>query len=107
MAIQWLEEVRRAEENAEKIRLDAAEQGRDIIKSVEEASVGQERQAATDMRGEYQRRMADKRQEIEAALNARAGGSRQAFDALCEQARARIPAAARIVAERILSHGDR
>ncbi len=107
MAVEWLEEIRRAEEAAEKIRQEAAAQGREIIKSVEEATLENERRAAADIRADYQTRMAERRAEIERTLDARSGEKREALNALRDAARRRVPHAARLAAERVVKHGDR
>ena len=107
MAIQWLEEIRQAEAKADKIRQDAAAQGREIIKSVEEATLESERHAAAEIRAEYQSRMAAKRMEIEQKLSAQSGSKQKALDALRADAEKRIPEAARLAAESIVTHGDR
>lgn len=107
MAVEWLEEIRRAEAEAEKIRQDAVAQGREIVKSVEEAELANERRAAADIRAQYQSRMTAKRMEIEEKLSAQSGDKQKTLDALCAEAKKRIPEAARLAAERVVKHGNR
>lgn len=106
MAIKWLEEIRQAEERAEKTRQDAAAQGREIIKSVEEATLEGERLAAAEIRAAYQSRMAARRAEIEQSLAAQSGDKQKALDSMRADAEKKIADAARIAAEKVVRHGD-
>ncbi len=107
MALEWLESIKQAEAAADKLRADAAVQAHEIVKSVKEASLAGERSAAVELRAEYQARMTKLREETEKAIAAQASQKQSALGDMRRAAEARIPQAARLVAERILRYGDR
>lgn len=106
MAVELLEAVRAAEEKAEAIRRDAAEQAREIVKAVEEATLESSRQGAVEIRAAYQERMNDHQRAAQERIAAQASQRQKALDALAAQARKNIPQAAALIAERIVRHGD-
>ena len=106
MAVELLEAVRAAEEKAETIRRDAAEQAREIVKSVEEAVLESGRQGAAEIRAAYQERMNACQRAAQERIEAQAGEGQKALAALLAQARKNIPQAAALIAERIVRHGD-
>ena len=107
MAIELLDAVRQAEEKADAIRKDAAEQARNIIKSVEEATLESDRRAAAELRAAYQTQMNKIRGEIEARIAQSAGEKQKALENMRADASARENAAAALIVERVLSHGHR
>ena len=54
MAVALLEQVRAAEEKADAIRRKAADQARDMLKGVQEATQEENRQYAAELRARYQ-----------------------------------------------------
>lgn len=106
MSVAMLDQVRAAEEKADAIRREAAEQAREIIKGVEEAILEEQRQNNTKLRARYQEKMKENRLAVEAALRARDGEKQRALEALRLQAGQRQQAAARLIVERVMQHGD-
>jgi hypothetical protein len=107
MALELLEAVRSAEEAADAIRRDAAEQARDMVKSVEEATIESARQTAAELRASYQEAMNACRAEIERAIAGNAGKKQEELSHLRARASSRADAAAALIVERVLGHGDR
>ena len=107
MALELLEAVKKAEAAADQIRRDAADQAREIVKSVEEATIESARLAAGELRTAYQNKMNEYRQAMEAAIAQSAGEKQKELDAMKSAASVRAPKAASLIAERILGHGDR
>ena len=107
MALELLEAVKAAEEAADAIRRDASEQARDIVKSVEEATIESARLAAAEMRASYQETMNACRAEIERAIAGNAGKKQAELSQLRAQASSRAEEAASLIVERVLGHGDR
>ena len=102
-----LEQIKRAEAQADQIRQQAAEEARGMIKSVEEAcaaSAQQSQRAARDAAARLvEEARVDARQEI-AQLAQRRDAERTL---LRDLARRRIPGAAAAIVERIVSNGNR
>ena len=107
MALELLEAVKKAEEAADAIRRDAAEQARDIVKSVEEATIESGRQAAAELRASYQETMNACRTDIEQAIAGNAGKKQAELAQLRALASSRMEEAAALIVERVLGHGDR
>ena len=107
MALELLEAVRKAEEAADGIRRDALEQARDMVKSVEEATIESGRQATAELRSAYQERMNAYRAQMDESIARNAGERQRELAQLRQTAAARIDRAAALIAERVLGHGDR
>ena len=107
MAIELLEAVRKAEDSADQIRRDALEQAREMVKSVEEATLENARLAAAELRSVYQTKMNEYRGAMEAKIAQSAGEKQAELSQLRQAAAARLPQAASLIVERILGHGDR
>ncbi len=105
--MELLDHIRKAEAEADVIRQSAQQEAREILKSTEEAILLHEREAAADIRNQYQQLLNKEKATTEQQLAAQAGDKQAALDALCQSARAGIPAAAQAVAERIMHHGNR
>lgn len=106
MAVELLEAVRAAEEKAESIRRNAAEQAREMVKSVEEATLENARQGAAEIRAAYQERMTNCQRAMEERIAAQAHERQKASDAMKAKAQENISKAAGLIAERIIRHGD-
>ena len=78
MAVALLEQVRAAEEKADAIRRKAADQARDMLKGVQEATQEENRQYAAELRARYQDKMGEARQAAEEAIRSRSGEKQQA-----------------------------
>lgn len=74
MAFEMMEQIRKAEEKAEKIRLDAQREGREILKSAQEVSAANERSAEKDIRRDYQTAMEAGRARVENVIASAAVG---------------------------------
>ncbi len=107
MALELLEAVKKAEEAADALRRGAAEQARDMVKSVEEATFESARQATAEMRAAYQEQMNACRLAVEAAIAGKAGKKQAELSELRRIASARAPKAAALIVERVLGHGNR
>ena len=107
MALELLEAVRQAEGKADQIRRDALDQAREMVKSVEEATLESTRQVAAELRGAYQTRMNEYRGAMEAKIAQSAGEKQADLEKLRKDADVRLPRAATLIVERILDHGDR
>ncbi len=101
-----MHQVLAAEHEADQVRRGAAAQARDLIKGAEGAALMDERQAAQDLRAAlaafHREKDAGVDREIEAVLSAH----QAARTAARAEALKRVDDAARLIVERILTHGD-
>lgn len=102
-----MESIRAAEAKADEIRKAAAEQAREMVKSVEEATLEASRQAFGDIRADYQQKLKQHEANVEQRIAAQAGEKQKALDAYRRQASARLEQASALIVERVLRHGDR
>ena len=107
MAVALLEQVRAAEEKADAIRRKAADQARDMIKGVQEATQEENRQYAAELRARYQNKMGEARQAAEEAIRSRSGEKQQALEEMKRSAQQREEKAAALIVERVMQHGNR
>ena len=107
MALELMEQIKAAELKAETERQRAQHEGREIVKSVEEACLEQERAAQQDARQTYQNAMSDQRETVEKEIASHAQEKRASVQKLAAAAQKNIPAAARLVFERIVNDGNR
>ena len=107
MTIELLEAVRQAEAQADQIRKDASDQAREMVKSVEEATLENARLAAAELRGAYQTKMNEYRGALEKKIAQSAGEKQAELSQLRQAASARLQTAASLIVERVLGHGDR
>lgn len=102
-----LEQIEKAEHEAESIRVQATREARDIVKAVEEASIAQGRQAARSQAEAAQRKIEAARvligDEIK-ALEVRRGAEREN---LRKAASARVDKAGQLIFERVVLDGHR
>ena len=107
MAVALLEQVRAAEEKADAIRREAADQARDMLKGVQEATQEENRQYAAELRARYQDKMSEARQAAEEAIRSRSGEKQQALEEMKRSAQQREEKAAALIVERVMQHGNR
>ena len=107
MAVALLEQVRAAEEKADAIRRKAADQARDMLKGVQEATQEENRQYAAELRARYQDKMGEARQAAEEAIRSRSGEKEQALEEMKRSAQQREEKAAALIVERVMQHGNR
>lgn len=107
MAFEIMDRIRKAEEEADKLRQDAQRKGRDIVQASEEAVAADERSADKEIREIYNRSLQERREQVEQMIE----DNRQKLAAVREsahlQALSRVPEAARYIVERVLSDGHR
>lgn len=99
--------IQQAEAQADEIRQNAQREARDVIKAVEAAVAQQERAAAIENRAQYAQAMEDKKREVERQLTKQRASMSKEREALCQQARTRLPEAVSAIYERVLQHGNR
>ena len=107
MAVALLEQVRAAEEKADAIRRKAADQARDMLKGVQEATQEENRQYAAELRARYQDKMGEARQAAEEAIRSRSGEKQQALGEMKRSAQQREEKSAALIVERVMQHGNR
>lgn len=107
MALKLLDEIRQAEENADKMVKNAQREARDIIKAAQEDILTQERRANVEIREEYQAVIAKKRRAVEEDIRLHANEKRRAIRDITQMAEGRLDKAADAIFERVLSNGDR
>ena len=95
------------EQEAEQIVRDASRQARDMVKSVDEACVAQERVAARDIRDSAQRLLEERRQGVQGEIKLLEVKRAAEREALCQDAMKRVPMAADLIFERIVKNGNR
>lgn len=107
MSLDLLSKIEQAEKAAEEIKLEAARQAREIIKSTEEACMISEREAVKDIREGAQRLIDEVRvgtQDEIRTLEVRRSLEREKIR---EAAQANLDKAGQAIFERIVSNGDR
>lgn len=107
MSLELLKSIEQAEAQAEDVRSKAQREGRDMLKSVEDACLIQERNAALEHRTLAQRILEDARvaaQKHIAEMEVQHAVERKA---ITTEAQKKIELAAQRIFERVVSHGDR
>lgn len=107
MSLEIMKGIQQAEAQADEIRQNAQREARDVIKAVEAAVAQQERAAAIENRAQYAQAMEDKKREVERQLTKQRASMSKEREALCQQARTRLPEAVSAIYERVLQHGNR
>ena len=102
-----MESIRAAETKADEIRKAAAEQAREMVKFVEEATLESSRQAFGDIRADYQQKLKQFEAGVEKRIAAQAGEKQKALEAYRQKASGRLDQASALIVERVLRHGDR
>lgn len=107
MALELLNKIRAAEAETEEKRSEAQREGRDIVKGVEEACRESERSAQSRLYELYQRGIAGIRQAAESEIAALVPGREKELEQMTKAAEAKIPAAVKLIVERIVNNGNR
>jgi vacuolar-type H+-ATPase subunit H len=107
MALELMEQIKAAELKADNERARAQRDGREIVKSVEEACLEQERAAQQDARQLYQQAMSETRGGVEKEIASHGAQKRSAAASMTAAAEKNVAAAARLVFERIVNDGHR
>lgn len=107
MAFEIMDSIRKAEVEAEKLRLDAQRKGRDIVQASEEAAAADERSADKEMRETYNNALQERRKQVEQIILGNQQGLAAARESAHQKALSRVPEAARYIVERVLSDGHR
>lgn len=107
MAQVILNQVHEAEEKADALRRKAADEAREMVKAVQEATLEASRQAAAYHRAMYQERMQGFTAGVEKRLAAQEGERQARLNEIRSKAEENLPEASRLIVERILKHGYR
>ena len=100
-------QIEKMEQEADNIVKDASRQARDMVKSVDEACMAQERAATRDIRDEAQRMLEERRQSVQGEIKLLIVRRAAEREAMCNEARQRVNMAADLIFERIVNNGDR
>ena len=107
MAFEIMDNIRKAEANAQQVLQNAQRQGREIIKASEEASLANEKNAEREMREAYQTAMEERRLQVEKIIRAKQDEQAARNEQARQDAMQRVPQAARYIVERVLGNGNR
>lgn len=107
MSLEILQSIQQAEEKAEEVRSDARKEAQEVIKSVETACAAAERSAAIEHRALYQQLLEQNRETVEKQLGEKSKVLAEQRAALCKDAETRLDAAAALIFERVVKHGNR
>lgn len=105
--MELLTSIEKAEAKAEAIRADAQREAREMLKTVEEVCVQNERAAALEHRALSQRVLEDAKETVTRHIEAEAAREQAARDAVTGAARASLDAASKWIYERVVSDGHR
>lgn len=107
MALEILKQIEQAEGKAEGMRQDAQRDAREMLKSVEEACVIGERQAAAEQRAMAQSMLEEARSTTSRRLDAEAEKVAASREKAMAEARTRLSDAANLIFERVVGNGNR
>lgn len=107
MAFEIMDSILLAEKKADEVRQNAQTQGREIIKACEEACALEEKASEQELSARYTARMDERRRQVESMIASKAKDQEKAVAAALAEAEGLLPKAARMIAERVLSDGDR
>ncbi len=107
MATDLFREVREAEDRAEALVTLAQREARELVKEAQAACAENERAMAREHRALYQSIIEEKRKAMRQVLDEQAQSQREDIASQMNQARARLPQAAALIAERVMSDGNR
>ena len=103
MAMELLRQIQEAEAQADKIRQDAADEAREMVKDAEAAIAAQQRQEAKDIRELTRQTLSDAQSATEDEIQTMAVRRSAQREELKRQAQGRVKEAERVVFERIIS----
>lgn len=107
MSLELLQSIEKAEARAEEIRADAQREAREMIKSVEEVCVTNERSAVMDHRTLSQGILEEARGTAQKRIAAMEEKEAQTRGAITAAARKNLDRAADLIFERVVQHGHR
>lgn len=107
MAENILQHILDAEKNADAMLADAQIEAGEAVKGAQAAVREQERQAAVTHRELYRKIIEDKRQEVQAKLDAQTEERKEAIRNTISAAKARLPKATEMIVQEVLADGDR
>ncbi len=107
MAFEIMDSIRKAEAAADKLRLDAQRQGRDIVQASEEAAAADERGADKEIREQYNKALEERRGQVNQMIEGSQKQHSASREAAYQQALSRVPQAAKYIVERVLNDGHR
>ena len=105
LSLDVLRTIQEAEQQAETLRANAQREAREMIKSTEEAIVGQERAAAVEQRGMYQNVLEKHREETAMSLLRRGEQLRLEREKAAREAETRLADAAAFICQAVLQEG--
>ena len=105
MALELLNRIRAAEKDAEDKRAEALHDGREMVKAVEDACREAERENARGASALYQQGMEKWRAQTEKSIQDSNPAWEKELQGIISRAEENLPAAARLIAERIVSDG--
>lgn len=100
-------QIERMEQEAEQIVHDASHQARDIVKSVDEACMVQERMALKDIRDEVQKQLEERKKGVQGEIKLLAVKRAAEHEEMYRDAQKRVAMAADLIFERIVKNGTR
>ena len=103
MAMELLRQIQEAEAQADKIRQDAADGAREMVKAAEAAIAAQQRQEAKDIRELTRQTLSDAQAATEDEIQTMAVRRSAQREELKRQAQGRVKEAEKVVFERIIS----
>lgn len=89
MAFELMEQIKKAESQAEQLRQDALKEGRDILKTAQEVCVALEKDAEKDIRKAYQDAMETGRQKVLSLIESNTAAREAQRSAMTDRAMAK------------------
>ena len=105
LTLELLTQIRKMEQDADKMRQDASHQAREILSGVEEAMAAQQRQNALELRTMTQNILAEARIKAEKEIELLSAGNEKENASLYESAQIKLEQAAQWIVERIVNDG--
>ncbi len=107
MSLELLKNIERAEAKADDARAEAQKEARDMLKSVEEACLTQERNAALEHRALAQRILEDAKTTANRRIKEMDAQDAAERERITGAAQVKLDEAAQRIFERVVNHGDR
>ena len=107
MSLELLQNIEKAEARAEEIRAEAQREARDMLKSVEEVCVTNERNAVLEHRALSQGILEEAKEAAGKRIDAMAAKEETSRGQVTDAARQKLDAAANLIFERVVSDGHR
>lgn len=107
MALEILDTIRQAEQQAEALTQEAQQQARELIAAAEQSGAQRRREGGIKSRERLQALLDERRGQVETALRQESAALLQTRQAQLAAARERLPQAAELIVSRVLSDGHR